>query len=117
MATYGAWNTAYAVAQARNAAVTYQRAAPEVPNGPANITANSTASASPPPSRYGRRAPIRVTVRSEIRPTTGLISTSHALGSSTSTPASPAATPSESVRYGSSSNPGTVPNAPVASVL
>src|SRR5690242_18432800 len=100
---YGTWNTANAVAQARNAIATYQGAADEVPNGPANIAANSTASASPPNSRYGRRGPIRVTVRSETRPTTGLISTSHAFGSRTSTPASPAATPSESVRYGRSS--------------
>jgi hypothetical protein len=54
-------------------------------------------------------------VRSLIRPATGLNTTSHALGSSTSRPATDADTASVSVRYGSSSRPGTVPNAPVAS--
>jgi hypothetical protein len=45
----------------------------------------------------------------------GLKITSQALGSSTSTPAKAAPTPTVSVRYGNSSSPGTVEKAPVAS--
>jgi hypothetical protein len=79
------------------------------------MPANRMAAAMPPKIRYGRRAPIRVTVRSEIRPVIGFRMTSQAFGSSTRAPASPARTPSESVRYGSRSRPGTVPKAPVVS--
>ncbi|BBG02678.1 hypothetical protein C8E95_1027 [Pseudonocardia autotrophica] len=43
----------------------------------------------------------------------GGLATSHAFGTNTISPATAAATPSVSVRYGSS-RPGTVPNVPVA---
>jgi hypothetical protein len=94
----------------------------DVPGGPApewsdpaKISAKSTATARPPPGRKGRRGPLAEVQPSEMRPATGLTSTSHAFGASTRSPATPAAMPSVSVRYGSRSRPGTVPKAPVTS--
>jgi hypothetical protein len=112
IATYGTWKNAKAVAVARNATQTHTAPASPVKT-PAKIDAKSTARAKPAKSRYGRRAPHLLRVRSEIRPASGFTTTSHALGRRTSKPATPAATQSVSVRYGRRSRPGTVPNAPV----
>ena len=68
----------------------------------------------PARSNQGRRGPRGSTVRSLIRPAIGLRITSHAFGRNTIIPATSAAMPRLSVRYGSSIRPGTVPNAPVA---
>ena len=49
-----------------------------------------------------------------MRPAIGLNKTSQAFGKKTIAPATAAATPKVSVRYGSSNRPGTVANDPVA---
>ncbi len=87
---------------------------PVAMSGAAKSRAKQTASAMPARSSQGLRGPRGSTVRSLIRPATGLSSTSHAFGRKTTTPAARAAMPTSSVRYGSSIRPGTVPNAPVA---
>lgn len=71
--------------------------------------------ASPATSTNGRRGPSGDRERSLTRPATGFSSTFHAFGTNASTPATPAATPRVSVRYGSRSSPGTVENEPVTS--
>lgn len=97
MAAYGTWKNANAVAESRNPAPVNQ--APAVPAAtPENISANVRAAASPPSSTYGRRAPQRVRVRSLARPTSGLSTASHTLGSSTTVPARAAPIPRVSVR-------------------
>ena len=116
IALNGTWKNAYAVAHSRNATSTQTAASAGGAEGPAKISANVTASATPARIRNGLRRPCGDRLRSLIRPAIGFSTTSHAFGTNTINPATTAATPSVSVRYGSSSRPGTVPNVPVATL-
>ena len=66
--------------------------------GPAKSRTNARASRLPERMRNGRRRPAGLVERSLIRPATGLRTTSQALGRKTTRPATPAGTPSRSVR-------------------
>ncbi len=96
---YGTWKNAKPVAASRKHPATQSAAPPPVsPPGAQNMRAKATGSSSAPRIIQGTRAPQREVVRSLQLPTSGLRSTSHALGSSTTRPATAAATPSSSVR-------------------
>ena len=98
MATHGTWNSAKPVMASTYAAATNSAVRPGDRSGEANSSAKPTGTSSAPASRYGRRPPHRVDVRSDSVPTTGLRTASHSLGSSSTSDAVPAATPTTSVR-------------------
>ena len=112
-AMYGTWNSANAEAARVNATTTHAPAAAGPSGSPANMSMKHRGSRMDPRVIHGMRGPHVDRVRSDQRPTMGLKTTSHVLGRATMRPAAPAATPYSSVRYGSSTSPGSVENPPV----
>lgn len=97
-ATYGTWKQANALAASRNMTPAQPAANPGEPPGTANIAANRNGSVTAPSRSSLVRWPVRTASRSLAAPTTGLSSTSHAFGTTRTTPAITAETPRTSVR-------------------
>ena len=96
---YGTWKTLNAVAAATNATTTQTAAAEPVSAvGVAKSAANRSGIETAPASRNRRRLPCRAAETSDRAPISGSITTSQSFGTVTTRLASPAATPSVSVR-------------------
>src|SRR3569833_3115814 len=106
----GTWNSAYAVAQRANVIATYSASGSGVPNpGWANIAANRIATPMPPMSRKRRRLGRGDRVRAQglgraVQPDRG-----PAVRRRPDQDRQPAGTAIVSVRYFTSTSPGTVP--------